>query len=208
MCTGFTGAEFPAGEQHYGVEEACTRLSKLMGKKRFQHSLRTAEMALQLARRHGVDERMAYWAGLLHDCARELSGSELLAAAHREGLPVTELEKQVPVFLHGPVGAVMARKQFGIHEVKVLRAIAMHTTGAEKMGLLDKIVFVADKVEAGRHYRGVVKLRELAFTDLNACILACLERGIKLALGRRALLHPEIVLARNALLGEGNKSRN
>lgn len=178
------------------------KLSGLISNSRLEHSVGTMEIAVKLADRYGLGKEQASLAALLHDCAREMGDEELLSIAAEEGLPVGEMEKLLPVFLHGPVGAVIARKKFGVTDSKILRAISLHTTGTSKMEMLDKIIFVADKVEPGRRYSGVEKLRELAFIDLNECLLACLDRSIEFSLEKRALLHPEICSARNGVLGE------
>lgn len=188
------------GESYFLEEKLLKQLPEMISKPRLEHSLGTRDMAVKLGEKYGLDRERVSTAALLHDCARELGDEALLNMAVQEGVPVGEIEKLLPVFLHGPLGAVMARKNFGINDLQVLKAISVHTTGAGKMGLLDKIIFVADKVEPGRRYPGVDKLRELAFADLNACLMACLDQSINFTLEKGVMLHPEIVNARNGVL--------
>ncbi|MBP5254194.1 MAG: HD domain-containing protein, partial [Lachnospiraceae bacterium] len=54
---------------------------------------------------------------------------------------------------------------------EVLDAIAWHTTGHPGMGLLEKILFVADYIEPNRDRQpDLVEIRALAFRDLDRCV--------------------------------------
>ncbi|HBC4834740.1 TPA: bis(5'-nucleosyl)-tetraphosphatase (symmetrical) YqeK, partial [Enterococcus faecalis] len=53
---------------------------------------------------------------------------------------------------------------------EILQAIRVHTTGAAKMSLLDKIIYVADYIEPGRDFPGVKEAREIALVDLDAAV--------------------------------------
>lgn len=183
------------------------QLSQSISAPRLEHSLGTRDLAVKLGNRYGLDKERVAMAALLHDCARELGNDRLTEFALQEGLVVGEAEKEMPVFLHGPVGAVIARKEYGVTDLKVLRAITLHTTGAQKMGLLDKVLFVADKVEPGRKYSGVEGLRELAFNNLDRCLLFCLDRSVRHSLEKGVILHPEICEARNGVLRDTIESR-
>lgn len=183
------------------------RLPEFISGPRLKHSMATSRMAIKLAGKYGVGKDLVLPAALLHDCARELGDEELLQRAAQEGLAITELEKEHPVFLHGPVGAIIAREDFGIDDPRVWQAIAVHTTGAVEMGPLDKIIYIADKIEEGRNYAGVERLRELAFQDLDVGLLACLEHNIKYSLEKGIILPPEICYARNSVLKDLLKTR-
>lgn len=178
------------------------KLSGYISPSRLEHSLGTGEMAAMLADKYGEDSKRAFLAGLLHDCAREIESQVLLEIAENEDLPVSEAERLMPVLLHGPVGAVVAHNMFDITENAILRAIEIHTTGSRYMTILDKIIFVADKLEKTRNYPGVEALRELAFSNLNECVLACLEQSIRYILERRLYLHLATCEARNEILQE------
>ena len=105
-----------------------------------------------------------------------------------------------PALLHGPVGAKVAAAEFGVDDVKILEAIALHTTGGAGMGLLARIVYLADAIEPGRSYPGVDVLRNLAKTSLERALLAALDDSIAFIVARRGLIHPGTVEARNWLL--------
>jgi predicted HD superfamily hydrolase involved in NAD metabolism len=175
------------------------RLQGMLGNKRLEHSLAVSETAAGLAELYGADRQQAAVAGLLHDCARELPGEELLALARENSVPVDDIEEIKPVLLHAPVGALLARQQFGVLDQVVLHAIEVHTLGDETMTLLDKIVFVADKVEPGRKSPGVEELRQIASQNLDRVLLRCFDAAIMLSVRRGELIHPRAVQARNGV---------
>ncbi len=53
-------------------DEIKDAVSRLMGKKRFKHTLGVVEAATRLAERYGVNRDEARLAALLHDCAKEM----------------------------------------------------------------------------------------------------------------------------------------
>jgi len=183
-------------------------LQGMLGEKRLDHSLAVRDTAAGLAGLYGVDRRQAAVAGLLHDCARDLPGEEMLAIARENSLPFNDVEEINPVLLHAPVGALLARRQFGVQDQAVLRAIALHTLGDEKMTLLDKIVFVADKAAPGRNFPGVEELRQIARQNLERALLCCFDVAIILSVRRGELIHPKAVQARNGIIIFNHPGRN
>jgi nicotinate-nucleotide adenylyltransferase len=129
---------------------------------RFLHSRNTALLAGDLCRRFGLDPRLGYLAGIAHDMAKPLGDKALLELAASDGGNISRLERKKPSLLHGRAAAVLLRDRFGIHNKDVLEAVAWHTEGAEDMGPLGKVVYIADKIEPFRE--GVdPALREAAF---------------------------------------------
>ena len=73
--------------------------------------------------------------------------------------------------LHAKVGAIIAKKEFGIIDADILSSIRTHTTGEPDMSLLQKIIFTADYIEPGRDKaKRLDEIRELAFSDLDICV--------------------------------------
>ena len=183
-------------------------LSRRLKKSRYEHSLGVADTAAFLARRFGEDESRARLAGLLHDCAREFPNEAMRAEADARGVSYGAVEASMPLLLHAPLGALLAREKYGAEDEAVLRAIARHTVGGASMTALDKIVYFADMVEPTRAYPGVEELRRLAReADLDEMTLAGLTRSIAFVLEKGHLIHPDTVLARNELLLAGKASR-
>ncbi|HHV07392.1 MAG TPA: HD domain-containing protein [Firmicutes bacterium] len=184
----------------HGYEEAKTKLRTTLPLHRYQHSLEVAEVAVKLAQCHGGKVKKAYLAGLLHDCAKGLEEDLLLQTALAFGIVRNDTEKACPDLLHGPVGALLAWKEYGVDDPEILTAIAVHTLGSEEMGLLAKIIYLADYIEPGRRFPGVDDLRALAYEDLNRAVLQAMDNTILYLLRQGLLLHPQTMKARNSLL--------
>ncbi len=145
--------------------------------RRFEHVLAVAETAARLASRYGADAERAWLAGLIHDYARELPPAEAVRLAAARGL-LERVDEPSVALLHALLGAELAREELGIEDEQVLRAVACHTTGEAAMTTLDKVVYLADVIEPGRRFPGVERLRDLAWRDLDAAVLAALRQSV------------------------------
>jgi nicotinate-nucleotide adenylyltransferase len=117
---------------------------------RFVHSRNTALLAWDLCRRFGLDCRKGYLAGIAHDICKDLEDDELIRLARRDGGSISKLEHVKPGLLHARAAAVLVQRKYGIEDKDILEAIRYHTTGTRDMGLLAKVVYVADKIEISR----------------------------------------------------------
>jgi predicted HD superfamily hydrolase involved in NAD metabolism len=171
-------------------------LERLSGPRR-AHSERVAEWARELARRNGVSEADAYWAGLAHDLARELSSDDLLAEARRLGIRLGPEEVGAPILLHGPVAAGWMEES-GFGHPGIWAAIRLHTTAGPELSLLARAVFIADGTEPGRRFAEAPGLRDLARRDLEAGYRGVLDSTARYLASRGLTLHP---LTRAALAG-------
>ncbi len=124
-----------------------------LSKKRYSHSLRTADFAAFLCIEYGENAEKGRTAGLLHDIARELSKERLIALAKKQFV-IEDWEKEHAVLLHGKSGAVIAKETLQIEDKEVLAAIADHVTGRPGMTAFSKIIFIADYCEPGRTHIG------------------------------------------------------
>jgi predicted HD superfamily hydrolase involved in NAD metabolism len=158
---------------------------------RYAHTLRVADTAVRLAELHGLDPKKARLAALLHDTAREMGKEELLRVAEEEGIVTSELEREQPVLLHGPVAAELVRKDLGVKDGEVLEAVRAHTTGEPGMGHLALALYVADKIEPGRDQPGVESLRKLATESLRQAAMDALEGSISHNERRGRPAHPK-----------------
>ena len=129
---------------------------------RFRHCRDVSQTAVRLAERWDADIEKARLAGILHDCARNLKGEELLKTSRQFGMIPSPLELLQPALIHAPLGAIIAERRFGISEPQILQAIRRHTTGAPQMTLLDKVIYLSDCIEPGRNFSGVRKIRDMA----------------------------------------------
>ena len=111
------------------------------------HVSRVAQEARRLADQFDANPTGAEIAGWLHDIGGIVPNAKRVALCQEFGVPVLPGEAAFPMILHQKLSAVMASEVFGVNESAVLDAIACHTTLKAGATLLDKIVFVADKIK-------------------------------------------------------------
>lgn len=154
--------------------ELCELERKLwpyLSRKRMLHSANVMLYAIHLANIYDQPAYQAAQAALLHDCAKCLEHDALLRYAERAG---DELLLQDELS-HGPAGAVMAEEVFNISDRTILNAIHYHTTGYGNMSILDKLIYLTDKIEYGRLYNDLDPIREAAEYDLDKAMRICLN---------------------------------
>lgn len=175
-------------------------LEKTLKPKRFKHSMNVVKEAARLSALYGENVQNAELAALLHDCAKSFKNNELISYAMENGLEIDEIQKRSPELLHGPVGAIYARKMFDIKNIDILNSIAFHTTGRANMSLLEKIIYLGDLTEEGRDFPALEEIRKISCTDLNrALILAC-NCTLDYVIKKDLLLHPLTIDLRNSLI--------
>ena len=146
-------------------------LKEKLNPMRYEHTLGVSFTCISLAMRYGYDLNKAELAGLLHDCAKRYDESEIIKKCRNKGIELTENELNAPAIIHAKLGAWMAENKYGITDPEILQAIACHTTGKPAMGLLDKILYVADYIEPRRNRAPLLtEMRRLAFTDLDEAL--------------------------------------
>lgn len=187
-------------------EKAMSWLKGNLDEERLLHSLGTAQCAAELAKMFGQDEKRAYIAGLLHDCAKCLEEEKLIEITKNiEGLK--EDERSNIKVIHAPVSAYLAETEFGIKDKEVLSSIRWHTLGKLDMSLFEKLVFLADKIESNT--------RDLEFRDriliflrdennlengLNQALLICYKETIKSLIKRDLKICHDTIDIYNSML--------
>ena len=150
----------------------------LLKPSRVKHVLGCRDTAVELAKRWGADVTDAARAGILHDVTKAIDGPLQLTLCAAYGKLLDDFSKRYPKTLHALTGSMVAKRIFGENEA-VVSAIEFHTTGRADMTLLEKIIYVADYMEPNRDFPGVERLRELAFTDLDAALKLGLEMTLE-----------------------------
>ena len=185
-------------------------LKSNLTEERYQHSLGTAECAKELAKKFNEDENKAYAAGLLHDCAKCFDNEKLLDIIHKN-LKINPNELMNYKTLHAPVSAYYARNDFGICDDEILSAIRWHTLGKTEMTTFEKIIFLADKIEANtrdKDYREkVLKILDEA-NGLNKAILTCYKETIKSLVKRNLKICPITIEIYNKFLDLTNSNES
>lgn len=109
-----------------------------------------------------------------------------------------------PELWHAPVGAYLVKKEAAIHDQDILTAIEFHTSGRPNMTLLEKVIYVADYIEPGRHFPGVEEVRELAEKDLDSALIQSLKNTISFLLKKNQPVYPDTLATYNSLVLKNN----
>ncbi len=167
-----------------------------------EHVISVVDEATRLAKLHGIDVEAAKIAALGHDLLRAHNDRRLLTIAEQQSFAADPVDLMEPILMHGPLAVAILREQYGVLDADVLGAVAAHTTAAPAMSPLQKLLFVADKIEPHKagNLAPVLRVRDLAETDLDVALLAYLDYHITVALERTWPLHPNTTAARNELL--------
>jgi predicted HD superfamily hydrolase involved in NAD metabolism len=138
-----------------------------------------------------------------HDLYRAHEPMELLALADELRLPISPVQRAVPILLHGPVAAARAERDWGIDDEAVLEAIRWHTTARPGMSAVATTVFLADKIEPSKVAAdpGLAPIRALADHNPEAALLAFLERRLQGQIAAGQVIDPASLETRNTLLG-------
>ena len=133
--TGDPRTDMIAFLQHHGRSETA------------QHCLRVGERARVLAERFSVVPARAELAGWLHDISAAIPRARFLSVAQAWGVDVLPAERQRLMLLHQKLSVVIACDVFHVTDEGVLSAIGCHTTLKTGALPLDKVVFLADKID-------------------------------------------------------------
>lgn len=182
-------------------EEISDRLRASLTEERFTHTMGVVSTAESLALRYDCDVNKARLAALCHDCAKNIDHKEMKKLCGKYSIRLDNVSKHEPKLLHAYVGANMARDVFGIDDEEILDAIYYHTTGKKNMSLLCKIIFLADMIEPGRkNLQSLEEIRRTAYIDLDKAIIMEIDSTINYIIGKKRLLHPDTIKARNYLM--------
>lgn len=137
--------------------------------KRYAHLKYTANFAIDLAKHLVPKDKQfhikAYQAGYMHDITKEWDNerSYLFLEKYIGNARNKILEHE----LHQNTAYYFLKDIYKYPHQDVLNAIKIHTTLNHELTLLDKILFVADKICEGRKFKGVQELRKLVFEDFE-----------------------------------------
>lgn len=172
------------------IEKIKIDLESKLSRYRYDHSIRVAEEAKRLAVHYGVNEENAYIAGLLHDIAKEYDDEENKYWVDKYNLDECLLDKNNSKICHAEIGAIVAKELYQVSD-EICQAIRYHTIGNKDMNMLDKIIFVADKIESGKDYPGIEEEREVAYKNIDLALIKCLENNKKKLESENRILNRE-----------------
>ena len=176
----------------YSRENLMQKIQMRMSEQRFKHVLGVEETAVALAKKYGASPEKASIAALTHDYAKERPDEEFKMVIVRHGFD-PELLNYNNAIWHGLVGASFVERELGITDAEILHAIRVHTTGAAKMSLLDKIIYVADYIEPGRDFPGVQDARAIAWADLDEAVAFETKHTLAHLLAQEQQIYPKTI---------------
>lgn len=163
-------------------QEILIWLEENLSKGRYLHSLGAAKKSARLAKKFALNEKKAYIAGLLHDCAKFFDTEKMQKIIREKKLDVAPCEFVNPKTLHAPLSAYIAKTVFGVTDKEILSAIRWHTLGKMGMSKFEKIIFLADKIEPHTRKTEYVRLITEILEEENGidkALLVCYGETIK-----------------------------
>lgn len=203
-------AEYDLYRGEFDVPALEQLLDGTLPEKRARHSRGVADLAEQWAIRWGADPEKAYVAGLLHDIARRKTFEEMIALSEKDGYPLNEALLADPLLLHGPAAAYVIRTELGITDPEILEAVRHHTIAKPGMGVLAKIIFLADICEPNRvPWPEQAELKTLCETDLDRAMAAAIRHTIVYVEERGGTPYPDTrdILAQYEQIIENKENR-
>jgi predicted HD superfamily hydrolase involved in NAD metabolism len=180
-------------------EEALKLVKEQLTDHRYQHTLGVMETAIALAKQYGGNEQKAELAAIFHDYAKFRPKDEMKEIITGQGFPQDLLEFNSELW-HAPAGAYLVEKEAGISDREVLEAIRYHTSGRPGMTLLDKIIYLADYIEPGRHFPGVEEVRDMAKENLDKALIKAIQNTITFLLKKNQTIYPDTFYTYNDLI--------
>ncbi|SFI62633.1 putative HD superfamily hydrolase of NAD metabolism [Paenibacillus sp. UNC496MF] len=180
-------------------DEMMAAVKAEMPERRWTHTLGVMATSVVLAERFGGDPERAERAAILHDVAKYWQTARMETIIREQHMPEELLHYDKELW-HAPVGAFVARRDYGVDDPEILDAIRYHTSGREGMTRMDKIVCLADYMEPGREFPGVAHIRELAEHSLEQALIAGFDSTISYLLQQGKRIFPLTVAARNDLI--------
>ncbi|MBN4089406.1 nicotinate-nucleotide adenylyltransferase [Mycoplasma enhydrae] len=131
---------------------------------RYFHLAWTGEFAAKLAQHLKCSIKNAYQAGYAHDITKNWTEDASYKFLEQYGYTKENLENYK---LHQTTAYYWLRDIYKYNNDEVLNAIKKHTSLDLDLTLLDKILYVADKISKGRRWEGIEKIRNLCFEDFD-----------------------------------------
>ncbi|TGM52785.1 bis(5'-nucleosyl)-tetraphosphatase (symmetrical) YqeK [Leptospira adleri] len=165
---------------------------------RWEHSLKVAEIAKELAILHSKEEAgLAYLAGIVHDITKQKTPEFHLTLFKESG--GEELEQLPSAAWHAYSAAIYLKSQYDLKNESVLSAVRNHTLGSETPGPLDLILYAADFL--GSEYAEKNPLypewREQARKNLYSGVLCKAKNTIQDLIQTNKRIHPRTIATYN-----------
>lgn len=187
-------------------EKIKDKLKEILKEDRYIHSKNVAVCAYNLAKHYKEDEEKAYYAGLIHDCAKNIDIDKQIELINEfNTYKIMDNELAFPKVIHALCGPIVAKSIFDVKDKKILDAIRFHTLGNVNMTLFDKIIYIADLISAERNYKGIEILREMAYNNIDMAIITSIDNTISYLDGKR--IQSDVIKLRDYLKNISSKEK-
>lgn len=178
-------------------ETVINRVREVISKERFDHVLRVEQRAVELAEMYEADIEKVSIAALTHDFAKEQPDEEMRDTIISENMDLELLNYGNNIW-HGPVGAILVKKQLRVSDNEILEAIRNHTIGSPNMGLIEKIIYTADFTEPDRDFEEAEEAYRKSQESLDKAIAYITRQTIKKLVKQRKKIYPKAIETYNA----------
>lgn len=182
------------------LSECQELVRKMMGEKRFYHSLCVSKEAKRLAEKYGANPQKAEIAGMLHDICKEIPENEQLKIIADFDIIMNNVEKSTQRLYHAISGSVYLKNVVKIGDEEIIGAVRWHTSGRKGMTLLEKVIFTADFTSDDRDYPDADEMRRLAEISLESAMLFAFSYNIKKLAQENSLIDINTVNAYNEII--------
>jgi len=149
------------------------KIKKYIGGERLFHSMSVALLSYEIALANNIENQdKAYIGGILHDIGKNIT-NEAIERINKEYsfyLPIA------PKLYHQFYSKIVTLEDFNINDGEILSAISYHATGKANMSVLDKIIYVSDKLDPLRGYDSS-KMIEECKKDINKGFIEVLKQN-------------------------------
>ncbi|MEJ6348629.1 bis(5'-nucleosyl)-tetraphosphatase (symmetrical) YqeK [Holzapfeliella sp. He02] len=177
-------------------DEIIAKAKQKLSTGRFEHCVRVSQTARELAKQYGVDENEAALAGFVHDYAKEVPVDTYIETIKTQKFDQDLLNYNRGIW-HGIVGAYYIEQELKIKNPAILTAVKRHTTADTQMTDLDKIVFMADYIEPGRHFPGVEEARKQTHQSLDQGVAYQLQQTLIYLIKNNFKVYPKTLASYN-----------
>jgi predicted HD superfamily hydrolase involved in NAD metabolism len=185
------------------------KIKSIMPSELFTHVTGTLECSKELARLHLTGNMEKYpvpensytgindlfnklcLSSVLHDYGKVFGYAELVKIAEEEKLGLSGFEIGCRSIIHSFVTPYLLSRDFDIRDRAILKAVRSHTIGSVDMNIIDRILYVADKVEPSRNYINSKKLKKLSLEDIDLGLLEVYKSNIIYVINNNNTLHPD-----------------
>ncbi len=138
----------------------------------FEHTLDVVDVLRSLQQYHVFDFEKVKVGALCHDIGRVVDKNEILDLCLDFDHTLNPGEVEVPSLLHQIASRILSEHVFGITDNEIFNAIECHTTLKPQASMIDKLIFVSDKLswKSPEHSELVNTMQRLSTRSLDETV--------------------------------------